>query len=483
MDINNMTNFNPDEHAQKVDPSFDPNKFASKKEETTGFLERLRLSFGSKAEMATKVEPKGIAEGFKQKGFFGGLKEMGSDIADVGGAAVTFGGAALGAVGGTVLGTPVGGVGGAAIGAGAGEAVRQAIGKGLGLRKKETPIEGIKKIGTEAALTFLGGKAGKYILSRLPNLLGLISGEGTDVIKIAMKNPKAADAGIMAGDDALRAVVDTGAEKSIQMKNSFISSHNIAFNNIVKEAGETIIDKQLVYNSFIDRLEKEGVKFAEDGMDFTLSKIQANPGEISKIKQTYEALSKWEDWSVGGVNKLKQLIGSLTRFADDAGLPSKSPLLGKFYNDVNDSIKNALPKKLEKAYIALNKKFTDNIDTFDDLIDAFHKGDPFTKLANSLSNNKDSLRRIIDFYEKETGESILATVAGRKLAEEKGSSFFMNPRAFLDFILSPEVQGKMITRTGKIINPIIDKASSAYKSYQKSITGEFEKLRDLTFTK
>ena len=88
---------------------------------------------------------------------------------------------------------------------------------------------------------------------------------------------------------------------------------------------------------------------------------------------------------------------------------------------------------------------------YDEIVDAFNSGDPFTKLANSLGKNKDTLRQIIEFYEQKTGKDVLPIVAGRELAMEKTAAFgFLNPRSWIDFFISPKVQAKIITKIGEL---------------------------------
>ena len=86
----------------------------------------------------------------------------------------------------------------------------------------------------------------------------------------------------------------------------------------------------------------------------------------------------------------------------------------------------------------------------DEMVDAFNSGDPFTRLANSLGKNKDTLRHIVEFYEKRSGQKILPLVAGRELAMEKTAAFgFLNPRSWIDFFISPETQAKAVVGIGE----------------------------------
>lgn len=428
----------------------------------TGFMQRLKLGFGSTqaAEQQHELE--------KSKGLRGKF-DIG-DIADVAGSALPIIGGILGGAGGTILGAGVGAIPGSAIGSTAGQALKQTIGGALGVRKDVTPLgETIKPLAT-GAFDYLGGKATKYVISRLPRIFGLLSGESDETVKLALSNPKAADLGIQQGDEALRNIVKEGSDKTIQMRTTFVQAQKEAFDKLAQENTNKLVPKQKILNQFLGDLVDKGVRVEDGTLNFATSKIKANPGEIGKINAAYEAISQWDDFSLKGVNELKQLVGSLTKFADDAGIPSKSPFLGQYYKYLDDTIKGALPEKSRITYTVMNKRFSDTIDMYDDLVDAFTKGDPFVRLANSLGDNKDTLRQILKFYDEKTGSGVLSTIAGRSIGAEKQAAFgFLNPRFWIDFAISPKAQGGIITRTGKIVNPLRSATQSTYQGFQKAL--------------
>ncbi len=437
----------------KIGETISADQFGSLPEDTgSSFVDRLKYSFADPATRAAEItEPKGFLKG--------GLPEVFKDIADIVGPSITAAGTFLGAAGGTVTGFGVSSIPGAAIGATAGESVRRGIGQALGVRNetKKEIVTGPFKTG---GVTLAGGKAlqlsGKFIAARFPKLLGIFTGEGDDVIRTALRNPKEADMALEQGDDVLRRVMNEGAQKVIDLRKSFVKGHQTAFNEITKEFGKRRLSKAKVVQGFEDIIKNKRVKIGKDGkLDFTTSSIKANPGEMSKVKDAYDALKAWDDWTFSGVNELKRLIGQLTRFADEAGVRSKSPTLGAAYNNINNTIKTKLPKHLQKAYIELNKKFADNIDLHEDAVDAFNKGDSFTRIAGVFGKNKDSLRQTLDFVEKQTGLRVTPIVAGRELGMEKTAAFgFLNPRSWLDFFISPKTQAKVVTGSGKIIGKV-----------------------------
>ena len=413
-----------------------------------GFFRRAALSFGGEdaAEEIRRIEE---TQGTR------GRFDIG-DIADIVGEALPIAGGILGAGGGTILGTPVGGAIGGGIGVGAGEAARRAIGQALGVRGEKTVKQEVLGPVTAGVTSVVAGKiiggVSKYAMNRFPKLLGIIAGEDSDVIEAALRNPQLANKAIKAGDEQLRNAIRIGAEQSVKLKSGFIQGHKLAFDKLAAQNKDKLVGRSELLNPFFQILKDNKVKIGKGNqLDFAISKIKANPGEITKIKEVAEAINKWDDFTLSGINDLKQLVGRLTRFADEAGIPSKSPILGSYYHSIDNLIKQKLPSQAAKSYGILNKRFSENIEVFDDLVDAFHKGDPFVRIANVFGKNKDTIRQLIDFYEKKSGQAITPIVAGRKIAEERAAAFgFLNPREWIDLLLSPKVQARAITKIGEI---------------------------------
>ena len=100
----------------------------------------------------------------------------------------------------------------------------------------------------------------------------------------------------------------------------------------------------------------------------------------------------------------------------------------------------------------MNKKFTDTIDLMDDMVYAFNSGNPFTRVANIFSKNNDTMRQIVEFYEKRSRNKISPIVAGRELGMEKAAAFgFLNPRSWIDMLISPQAQAKVVTKVGEFM--------------------------------
>lgn len=438
-------------------------QYEDKPVETTSIVDRVKRGFADQAykEAHPVVGASGTdIKSMTRKSLGGVAESVGNVLPFVGGLVGGFAASPTALVSG-----PVGPVTGAAIGTTAGEASKRAIGQALGVRGEETPLSSVVEPVKEGAWTFAGGKVlqigGGYLLNRMPKLLGIITGEDTDVIKTALKFPAQADKAIQDGDEVLRRVVNTASEKSIQLRANFIQGHKAAFDKIAGSVTGTISKGKDIISNFNKLLQARGVKVSSKGaLDFTTSKIIANPGEITKIQTAYDAIKSWKDFSMSGVNELKQLVGALTKFPAEAGGSSKSPVLGSLYRQLDDTIKANIPKNAKAAYTALNKKFAETIDLYDDMVDAFNKGDPFTKIAGVFGKNRDNLRMLVNFYEQQAkkGGDITGTVAGRELGMEKQGAFgILNPRNWIDFLWSPQSQARTITGIAKSTIPAIQK--------------------------
>lgn len=458
-------------------PDFSAPEIPSK-ESTAGFGRRLKLSFGGKE---AQEERKRIEEAQGVAGKF----DVG-DIADVAGKTLPFITSTIGGI----LGAGAGGVGavpGAAIGASAGEAVRRGVGRAIGA-PTDTIGKDVAEVAKEGIYTYAGGKilskVGSYIASRLPKFLGLATGENPNLIKVALENPKVADLGIKEGDSALRTVLKKAADLSIKMRDAFIKGHAQAmkdqvFKDIGASSGWKRGAKNEVVEKFNSMLRGNRVKTVDGKLDFSTSSIKTNPGEVSKVTDAFNAIQNWKNWSQYGIHRLKQLVGDYIKFPTEAGGTAKSSFLKTFYGYLNEKAKVGLPNSRIKLYELLNKKFSDNIDLFDDMVKSFNSGDPFTRFANIMSENKDSLRQILEFYESSTGEKILPVIAGRAIAGERQAAFgLLNPREWIDFFYSPMAQAKTVTSLGRFAPKVKEMAKKIAPSVYTGVSEGVRKLSE-----
>ena len=137
---------------------------AQEQPQKTGFLQRLKLSFGGKKaeeQIKTIEEQQGTAGRF----------DIG-DIADIAGKALPAAGAVLGGVAGAGA-VGVGAIPGSALGAAGGEAVRRLFGRAISA-PTDTAGQDIKEIAKEGAYTYAGGKA-LTLAAKVPGVKQAIS--------------------------------------------------------------------------------------------------------------------------------------------------------------------------------------------------------------------------------------------------------------------------------------------------------------------
>lgn len=413
----------------------------------TNFLERLKLSFGGPEAQAKK---KKIEEQAGLRGKF----DIG-DIADIVGGTLPIVGSILGGTATAVSTLGTGTLGGIALGAGAGEATKEAVGRMLGVRSDVSVTSEIAQPIMSGILTYAGGKVlqkvGGYVAGRFPKAASVITGEQDPIIRSALANPKAADIGIAQGDDALRSIVKKGAEGSLKLKNDFIKTHIAGMQKLFKGNTAKIANRSELLSAFQKSLNEAESTITKTGKLILDKEFKAAyPQRAFQIKQAFNLIKSQKKFTFESLYKLKQAVGQNAKFPKVPGVASKNPVLGSFYHYLNEFIKAKVPKNVATKYNNLNEIFTDHIRIYDQLVEAFNKGDPFKKVASVFAENNDTIRRLMQFYEEATGEKIMGAVAGRAIASEKQASFFLNPRAIIDLIISPKAQAKGVTISGRI---------------------------------
>ena len=407
-------------------------EFSQKPAGLLSFGERFKMSFGGEetiAELKAREQEAGLR----------GRLDVG-DIADIAGGALPFAG---GLVGGMA------GLGGAAVGVGLGELSRQAIGQAFGTQEKFDIGRAVK----EAGITYLGGKVlqgvGGYIANRFPKLLGTLTGQNVDEITAVLSDPKAADIGINQGDDALRAIVDSGAKESKRIALDFIKGQREGVNKLASQYNKTLATGKEILVSFRNAIRQEGIVIKNGNLKFPAEFLADPRNNARKISNVYRMLIGKKSFTLTELNSAKQAVGEATGFVE-RGVSSKVPILGRFYHELDDMIRTRLPQDVSKQYSQLNEVFSKNIKFYNELVKVFNSSDPFTKLAGVLRENADNLRRLLQFYEEKTGKSIISQIAGRAIAGEREAAFgLLNPREWIDIVISPKVQAKGISALGK----------------------------------
>jgi hypothetical protein len=249
-------------------------------------------------------------------------------------------------------------------------------------------------------------------------------------------------------DNSLRDAVQQGLKRSVALKNGFITRFANDVDKLFGKKLKSIATPKDILDG-MDSMLPKGVRATENGLDFSTTQLAANPGEISQINRLYNTLDSWNDFSAKGLIELKQLVGKFAKFPIEGGGTSKSPTIGRYYKYIDELIRTRLPISERSKYNELNKVFSEQINTYDEMIDAFGSGEPFTRMANLFSKNKDRLRQLVNFYEKKSGQKIAPIVATREMAEG-GATSWLNIKAFVDSIVPPKLRTQVTAGAGKI---------------------------------
>lgn len=318
----------------------------------TNLLERLRLSFGSE-------EAKGKQQALERQAGLKGKFDIG-DIADVAGAVpgiVGFG-----------AGTALGGVAGGALGAGAGEATKQAIGGLLGVQKE--PEFG--KIATETALGGLVGGAGKLLglagktlkpaASKVGGGVGelVLGTERKQAINVARTNPffKSFRTGATTIDDVAKQARNYKATIQTKSINSFQK---------VLENTKGSVNKFDTIKTINNAVRKDLGLEGKSAITRAIEGTQLTAPEVRNVKNVLSTIKGHKDWSVKGVQFLKQKVNQFYKdidgFADSNRIITKIAGKDGILNTVTTKKNPALKKALSKASkdIDLLQKFNINV--------------------------------------------------------------------------------------------------------------------------
>lgn len=487
--------FIPDTQQNNIQtPGFTPKSFGTISK-PTGFLERLKLSFGTREEQAQRVEPKGFLKG--------GLKEIPKDIADVAGGALRFGGLIGGGIAGTAAGLPAGpagafaaGVAGAGAGSGAGEFIRQRIGQTLGLQQDITARQQAVEVGKEAFIgsiaQALGGplsKATGFVLKMLAKpfvpVKNFIGEFGRSIFKATTGVPEQAQVTALERPALVRA----GFKKSVtattidaEVKDAHKQVSQLA-KNTFKEGLQSMADTPVpallptafkgVTDKFVKIAQDFRIGFSKKG-EISSFPVKIESAAQKNIKTAYNLIRKWKDFSVKGMQNLMEDLQSLKNFekaVSVGGRPSsgETPVVGTLINNVRGLLKTHYPQ-----LNALREEFSvyaKLLRGVDDLFKAVKEGpiavkSGVSKLTNIFKEDNDVYIQYLLALEKASGKTFLGRLAGTEfqrmspdvlrssLAVGGLSGLLLgtgNAAAFLILpLFSPRVIGGLLTRGAQI---------------------------------
>lgn len=395
-------------------------------------------------------------------------------------------GGVVGGVAGSLLG-PAGAVAGGAAGSALGEYGRQKIGGENDTAKivREGALGLAGGVGGEilgaagrGVLKFASGKvakagAGNLMQKALARGAEMATGTEAGTVTRAFERPAQVGAAMRGETDIVPILKETRAAiKSLSSKTT--SSYGKEFDRLAREAAEGSgdrIDLREIRDGLLGTINRYGGKaklnvtskgkklFAN--VDFSLSSI-SDPRETASLNQLFTDINTWDDYSIKGINNLKQRLQNayretaskkynaiVTDLSNDIGglLEAKVPGLGQLNADYG--AKQELIKALEQKVGGLSGE---------------------GQLSNLFGKNKAETRELFAELEKLSGTEITELIKDIKAGQELSGAFPTTGSRTLDVLrslfigfgtggpagalagaaaTSPRVVGEIATRAGE----------------------------------
>lgn len=243
-----------------------------------------------------------------------------------------------------------------------------------------------------------------------PSALSFTSGVPKNAIDQAIKNPTVAKEGVSASVNDVR----SKAVSSLQSLHSDLAGEFKAGLSKVNPApvDGASLGSQLFQNAkAISQEYKVGLQGATPS--FQKSAI-VSAGEQRNVKEAFNTIKTWSDFSPQGMQGLSARIGALKKW-DEAGTPRASAIVGRIYSNVNDAIKTNYPDLASlRTNYAKNRKVLDEIGN----VLSAGKDKPtqiqasVSRLDNLFSQNKDEYLNAIKQLSDRSGVDYLSLLAG-----------------------------------------------------------------------
>lgn len=247
----------------------------------------------------------------------------------------------------------------------------------------------------------VAGRAINYGGSVLKGLAGLVSGKGGDVIEQVIKTPRAAlEGGNAVGTEGLRQTATSIREgvKTLQ-----------------RNAGQTFEE---LTKDHTEQLSKENFTKVVD--DFFRGVDEDNLIKPQGLDELKQVVSKWDDYSAQGVNKLASKLSKF--YKGTVANQDIDAIISRLNRTVRNWVGEQVPDIAEA-----NRLYADKMDLIEQMDAIFRlRGSVddrlgMQKTAEAVSRlfnaNKDFAREGVEELEKELGINILGREAGRQLVD------------------------------------------------------------------
>lgn len=203
---------------------------------------------------------------------------------------------------------------------------------------KSTKKSLVPGVGTAVGVAFPLASALVGALTK--RVAGVLSGSGTDVINRAIKYP-----------DAVKEAVHTYA-RTPEAKQELVGTANDAISTYLQTRGKNYSDslsqlvpkgqltKETAVTSFIDNIKKFGGTVGPKGLEFSNSSLTKT--DQNNLRQAFSTIKNWSDYSVPGLDTLRQAIGNHMADYSVLGNPRANVVLGSVKKDLTSYLdKNA----------------------------------------------------------------------------------------------------------------------------------------------
>lgn len=348
------------------------------------------------------------------------LVELGGDILGTGVSALTAGSVgatrgALGAVnrafGGGLLNRVLAeGAAGAVVGGGQAASEGEDIGRGA-------LVGGATGAVLPAGIAGLGAAA-RGARQVAEGVLGTTTGAKAGSIRTAFRagqtnSPEFLQA--LRGKTGAMDIVDEAQNALVRAKDTRARNYLQQFNAIAEADQQILPTTETIQQNLTSKLQDFGVRFTDEGLDFSRSSFRGDDASIRQIESLYELINEWGneagDLTGLGLDRLKRVIDNI---------PVANPKTGSIITSTRQQVRQTLIENVP-GY----EKMVNDYEKISNLVDDVNKtlslgGQEDTalrKLTSALRDNNDFRQALVSDLSEQGGRDINAMIAGQQLSE------------------------------------------------------------------
>lgn len=305
-----------------------------------------------------------------------------------------------------------------AVGAGYGASQGFKEGKDIYGIARDAVIGGLISAAVPGVLKGTGAllKAGGNFIK---NILRVSTSTSPEALETLMTN-KSSKIGMRGGKQYFRTLFDDVRKKANKMINTLNSEYGQKLEALhISNPKPVQLDTNAIGKQLIKTAEDFGVKPTVKGLNFSQAGKINSSIEQKNIQKAYNIMRDWKDFSIKGLNSLRQKIGELAEY-DTTSLSGKasSSLVKRWGKIITTSINDAVPELK-----AINSEYGVKIKIIQDtreFLKAYSQNpEKVTTAWNKFAGlfNKENQGILIDMfkkYEQQSGQEVLGRLAGQE---------------------------------------------------------------------